>query len=204
MRLPNLNKEEPHYNELTLRKKSLSHLLGYLNQKNGKVLDLGCGNGWMSAKLSEHGFQVTGMDVNETELIQAKRVFGEKIKWVLADVFTLKPVSDYDIVLLSASLQYFKNPSKLLAKLQTLLADGGKIIVMDTFFYEENEIESARKRSADYYQKMGDSAMCKHYFHHAFQDLAPFKYAFVFKPKNKWIRRIFKSSPFPIIAIGKQ
>ena len=39
----------------------------------GKVLDIGCGNGNISYQLAKSGFAVTGMDISEDAIAEAKR-----------------------------------------------------------------------------------------------------------------------------------
>ncbi|MGZ5303482.1 MAG: class I SAM-dependent methyltransferase, partial [Bacteroidia bacterium] len=76
--LPDIHTSHVHYNEWKLRKLSAQSLLQYLQSKNQllEILEVGCGNGWLSAKMAGvPKTNVTGWDVNETELEQAKRVF---------------------------------------------------------------------------------------------------------------------------------
>ena len=90
--LPDIDKAHPHYNEWAYRRQSFERLASYLD-KNFKgrrlnILDLGCGNGWMSHRLHEQGHRVTGLDVNMTELEQAERVFGSSASMQWVYVFT--------------------------------------------------------------------------------------------------------------------
>lgn len=205
MQLPFTKKGDPHHHEWQRRAHSLKKLLAFLRKEDrGSVLDLGCGNGWMSAKIAELGYEVTGMDVNNTELKQAKRVFGGNINWLLEDVFLYQPDQSFKFIILSASFQYFEHADKLLTKLLSLLAENGSLVIMDTFLYEENEIESAKKRSAAYYKSMGADTMLKHYFHRSKRDLFPHTFEYLFKAQGKWHRKLLKSTPFPIIRIAKQ
>ncbi len=45
--------------------------------ENGRVIDLGCGVGTEAGYLSEHGFDVTGIDFSEGMLEQARKAFPE-------------------------------------------------------------------------------------------------------------------------------
>lgn len=74
------------------RKRALERLDEYLQAHFGKqpirILDLGCGNGWMSNHLAAHTQrEVWATDLNETELIQGSGVFTrENLRFVYADV----------------------------------------------------------------------------------------------------------------------
>src|SRR5579863_3205882 len=78
--------------EWKVRKRSSEKLIKRLSSKHIplKILEIGCGNGWLSHKISEIGdSEVTGVDINMTELKQATRVFGEQknLTFLYADIF---------------------------------------------------------------------------------------------------------------------
>jgi 2-polyprenyl-3-methyl-5-hydroxy-6-metoxy-1,4-benzoquinol methylase len=78
MFLPDIDENHVHYKEWRIRKQSSQRLIDYLKTKNKplNILEVGCGNGWLSAKLHTiSGAKVTGIDVNEPEIQQAQRVF---------------------------------------------------------------------------------------------------------------------------------
>ncbi len=55
----------------------------------GAILELGCGNGWLSHLLSQSlQRDVCGIDVNRTELTQAARMFGhdQRLSFIAADI----------------------------------------------------------------------------------------------------------------------
>ena len=56
---------------------------------DARLLDVPCGNGRHSLELAKRGYQMTGMDISE-QFIQEARVgssaAGEKIEWVLSDM----------------------------------------------------------------------------------------------------------------------
>jgi 2-polyprenyl-3-methyl-5-hydroxy-6-metoxy-1,4-benzoquinol methylase len=79
LQLPNIAATHVHYQEWQVRKHSAVRLTGYLAKK-GKtlnILEIGCGNGWLANKLAQiNNATVTGIDINEVEIEQAKRVLG--------------------------------------------------------------------------------------------------------------------------------
>src|SRR5436309_163241 len=76
--LPDVYPGDQHYAEWRIRQRSCAKLLRYLRAKGRplRVLDVGCGNGWMSNKMASiKGVSVLGIDIGEAELEQARSVF---------------------------------------------------------------------------------------------------------------------------------
>src|SRR2546428_13509565 len=89
--LPNVKNGHLHYDEWVIRKLSFEKFKKFLSAKNKSfnILDIGCGNGWMSNKLSEiNNSTVTGIDANRYEIEQAQRVFknSKKVKFVYSNI----------------------------------------------------------------------------------------------------------------------
>jgi ubiquinone/menaquinone biosynthesis C-methylase UbiE len=171
--LPFLPEGYAHKNEWDIRAENFHQLIKYIQKKfNGRpihILDIGCGNGWMSHRLSTEGHFVTGLDLNLVELKQAEEVFGEspKLQWVYANILEDRLGSNYDLIIFSASCQYFQNLETLVNTVKALLKLGGEIHFHDSIFYTEAEQEQAKKRSIDYYTQLGFPQMATYYFHHS-------------------------------------
>ena len=76
--LPEIEPSHPHYKEWQIRRNSCKNLVQHLSSKKKElnILEVGCGNGWLCSQLSRiPGSNVAGIDINKTELGQAKRVF---------------------------------------------------------------------------------------------------------------------------------
>jgi len=87
-----------------------------------------------------------------------------------------------------------------------LLSPGGEIHILDTPFYESNQIGRAKKRSADYFISIGFPEAARHYFHHGWRALAKWNYEILYDPgkaKNKLMRFVQTDSPFPWIRLDK-
>jgi ubiquinone/menaquinone biosynthesis C-methylase UbiE len=205
--LPSIEIDHIHYHEWQVRNRSATRLFNYLQSKHKplSILEVGCGNGWLAATLSliKHS-QVTGIDVNNKELSQAKRVFNKKenIHFLAGDIrednFKNKK---FDVVIFAASLQYFSSFEEIITAAQCYLNKNGEIHILDTMFYKEQDIHEAAKRSSSYYRSLGYEAMSGFYFHHSLNSLKRFNYKLLFDPaaiKNKLFR---KKDPFPWIMI---
>jgi ubiquinone/menaquinone biosynthesis C-methylase UbiE len=211
--LPELDSVHPLYHEWQIRKKSLQRYLSYLKKRKAllKILDLGCGNGWMSNQLAENlKCSVYALDMNTVELQQGARLFGRNphLNFQYGNIFDLiYPDQQFDIVLLVSSVQYFPDVQKLIARLFELLSRNGEIHIFDSPIYQSHEVSAARERTNRYYQQIGFPEMADHYFHHSMTDLNKFDLKVMYDP-NSLFQRIAKilikySAPFPWIQIEK-
>lgn len=171
--LPYTPESYSHHNEWMIRAKSYERFSAYLTkhyQKAGlDILDVGCGNGWMSNRLFSMGHNITATDLNLRELEQAEKVFGthEKLQWVYCDILKDNIINaPFDIIVFAASCQYFPDISALTEKMKPLLKKNGAIHLLDSFFYTEKNICVAQTRTQQYYSGMNYPEMSNYYFHH--------------------------------------
>lgn len=196
-----------HYKEWKIRQLSLKKLISIIDDTQTRILDLGCGNGWMSYQLSKQNIEVVGLDINEYELEQARRVFGEENPtFVYGDVFDELGIGTFDAIVISAALQYFQDPVKLIERLYDYLNAEGIVIVMDTFIYANNEVDRARERSIKYFEEMGSPQMSQYYFHHSKEIFKPFRSKLIYLPGRiskilGKFGRVF--NPFPVYIVYK-
>lgn len=210
-KLPEVSSNYQHRNEWQIRKNSILKLEKILEKQELKnvVLDIGCGNGFFTNRLSKFAEKVIGLDINLFELRQASEAFllNTKTHWLCADVFdkTIFDKPEFDLITFCSSFQYFPNTIATINHCLQLLSPKGKILIIDTAFYQDHEIESARKRSLDYYQKIGVPELAQYYHHHRLSDLNNFLFQDLFK-QSTLSRLINKKSisPFPCIEISKR
>jgi len=207
--LPDIASSHIHYKEWQIRKRSCQRLISKLNNKKKalNILEVGCGNGWLSNQLSKvSGSSIIGLDINLTELQQAARVFrnNPKLQFIYGDLHS-KDVENkqFDIIVFAASIQYFPSLNEIVDCSLSHLNVGGEIHIIDTPFYVENELSAAKQRMADYYSSSGLSEMKDYYFHHSMQELQLFDYRFLYNPGLLSNKLFKKNSPFPWICIQK-
>ncbi len=182
--LPEMPQSQPHAREWLRRRRTWHRFSGYLSSFPGpqRLLDLGCGNGWMANRLAQHpGREVWAMDLNRAELEQGARLFGrDNLRFVYGDLLSLEPRNaapdspsgmafqeKFDVIVLAAAVQYFPDFEMLVATLRTLLKPGGEIHILDSPFYKnETEQAAARRRTAAYYAGLGVPQMAAYYHHH--------------------------------------
>ncbi|MBK7936300.1 MAG: class I SAM-dependent methyltransferase [Lewinellaceae bacterium] len=189
-KLPFVPDSSPFLREWALRRRSLGRLERYLTRRfsgaPARILDLGCGNGWMANRLAGNpDWKILAMDVNEAELAQGARLFGrENLQFVYADLPGLVSRNDvpgdepeisfrdtFDLIVLAASVQYFRDLEELVFSLKKCLKPAGEIHIIDSPFYR-NEVEKAAAalRSRDYYAGLGVPEMAQYYHHHLWPD----------------------------------
>lgn len=210
--LPSFPSSHPLTEEWKARAASAKRLCRYLARlpRPLTILDLGCGNGWLSNHLTESGHQVMGLDQNQFELKQAARVFrnNSNLLFLEADIFS-SPFENpsFDIIILASSIQYFSDLPVLFKTLCNFLKPNGEIHVMDSPLYRDEDVKSAAQRSREYYADIGFPEMADFYFHHAFSALDTFHPIVLYQPNPGLLRlkhRFRKlDSPFPWVCIRK-
>jgi len=204
--LPEVDSNNPHYREWKKRDYTSLKFIAYLKgHSRNKILDVGCGNGWFTHRISEYCSAATGLDVNRVELEQAARLFGNaKTKFVYADIFTasLTP-SSHDIIVFNASVQYFANPEALIARCKELLTEKGELHFLDSPFYDREEITPAKERTAAYYKALGFPEAANYYHHHSKETVRSLGSEILYS--KSLLKKLFVkySPPFPWIRICK-
>jgi ubiquinone/menaquinone biosynthesis C-methylase UbiE len=177
-------------------------LIDYLKSKDRTktILECGCGNGWLTNKLSEIEIsEVIGLDINVNELEQAARVFGVKsnILFIYGDIFKMNLKCDY--MILSGAIAYFNDLKKLLASLLNKLNPGGEIHIIDSPLYKDNS--DAKARTAKHFKALDVPEMINYYHHHSFNDLKEFQYDVLYNPFSLRTTQTFYEPGIAVLLI---
>jgi 2-polyprenyl-3-methyl-5-hydroxy-6-metoxy-1,4-benzoquinol methylase len=204
--LPAVEKSHQHFREWQARNRSARRLINYLQKKSEplKILEVGCGNGWLSAMLAEiKNAHVTGIDISGEELKQAKRVFAMRrnLSFEQNEINRMPQYNKYDVIVFAAAIQYFPSFEEVIAQAFSLLRHEGEIHILDTHFYKQSEIAAAKSRTINYYASIGQTPLAEFYFHHSLESLKKFRHAFLFNPHALRNRLSRKKDPFPWIRI---
>ncbi|HNR55775.1 MAG TPA: methyltransferase domain-containing protein [Flavobacteriales bacterium] len=160
--------------EWRIRARGARRLVHVLEQEDRplKILDVGCGNGWLTNLLHQQGHMTTGIDAFTAELEQAARLFPGP-DFARADLITSElPKEHYDVIVFAASFQYFADAAGTLARCRELLGARGEVHILDTILYQSRtEVEDARTRSTNYYAELGFPEMAGHYHMHRLSDV---------------------------------
>ncbi len=118
-------------------------------KSGGTLLDLGCAVGVFLAMAERGGWEVTGVDISEYAVSQArKRCRGEVIAGDLASLRF--PDASFDVITMWDVVEHFKSPSDMIREAHRILKDDG-IILMDT----PNEESLIRKMAFKIYRLLG-------------------------------------------------
>lgn len=129
--------------EWAIRAESLTALLRSQGLSRGaqRVLDVGAGNGWLSQRLAGAGHAVVAVDINDDGddgLLVARRG-AHDVALVQADFDGLPfAPAQFDVVVLNASLHYAPDAMRTLESAYTLLVPGGRLVVMDSPWFEHD------------------------------------------------------------------
>ena len=212
-KFPEISSNHIHQKEWAIRKTSMDQLISYLrgNTHLNRMLEVGCGNGWLSNNLARAvPIEICGIDINETELKQASRLFhSDRLSFINANIMeSIFPVKTFDVIIMASSIQYFPSLNLILKKLQELLTSSGEIHILDSpLSYSIIEANENQKRSNCYFESLGLPEMSNYYFYHTINEFAGFNYTLMYNPKSLltfFRNRISRKhmSPFPWFKIA--
>lgn len=119
-----------------------NYIKAHFNFKQGdkvRLLEVGCGPGYLSLEFARSGYDVTGIDVS-SRCIQIAEEFAEEdphkderlgLNYEVADLFQYKVEDDqrFDVIVFLGALHHFKDQQKVMDKVNELLSDRGIIVV---------------------------------------------------------------------------
>ena len=98
-----------------------------------RVLDAGCGTGRVAIRLAEHGYQVTGVDI-DASMLEVARERAPGLRWVLGDLAGLDRLAlgaSYDLVVCAGNvipLVAEGSEARVVAQLAAHVAPGGVLV----------------------------------------------------------------------------
>lgn len=147
------------------------HLMRYYEffldhiDKEGVVLDIGCGNGFVASQIASKAKKVTGIDTDQANITQAKKQHSrENINYVLGDATSYDFQEQYDAVVLSNVLEHIKDRVTFLNKVK-LLSD---TVLIRVPMLDRDWLPLYRKSLGMFY--FCDSTHFTEYTFHSFQE----------------------------------
>ena len=105
-----------------------SDVVSLLDPRAGEcILDLGCGTGHLTARISEFGAQVTGVD-RSAEMVAAARLAYPNLKFEISDARKLQFRDEFDAVFSNATLHWIHEPELVLQGIWKALRTGGRFV----------------------------------------------------------------------------
>jgi SAM-dependent methyltransferase len=122
-----------------MKARSLMALLGFLEGKSiRRILDLGCGVGWLSYRLAARGFEAYGLDVVRhgpvgLDASRGYRSLAPHFEPVRGEM-ERPPFQDrrFDLVVASASVHFGQDVPEIFAQVFRMLAPGGVFVMMNS------------------------------------------------------------------------
>lgn len=199
-----LPQSETNSEEWRKRVWTLDYFERHMREKNvGALLDIGCGNGWFTARMTKYAKNVVGLDVGKLELEQAARCFDkEGLQFICCTDWQKIPEQSFDCITFNGSAHYFELTPQFWESLYRILRPGGEIHLLDSPIYSSKESRAAKERSVAYFNKMGVPLAAKFYKHITWDDLP--KNAETNYAPNRFLNKLVKTrSPFPWVTIYK-
>lgn len=111
---------------------------GYSQSKGLRILDFGCGNGYVLSRYARNGAEVHGIDVTQKAVELSRKRFeveGLKGSFRRSDCPLPYPSGHFDIVCSMGVLHHIEDPTQAVSELHRVLKPGGQLIAM---FYNRN------------------------------------------------------------------
>ncbi|MFC1496716.1 class I SAM-dependent methyltransferase [Candidatus Margulisiibacteriota bacterium] len=124
--------EQGEYSAGYLQNKVREKALLWCQSLNGKLLEIGCGEGLFLQRLKESSFELFGLDNSKERTLAAERRLGSAVKLYEADATLLPFENDYFDCIVCVNV-IFNLPSKevvekTLSEIHRTLKKGGKVI----------------------------------------------------------------------------
>lgn len=95
-----------------------------------RLLDIGCGSGWLGERCRSLGVAVCAMDIGFTGVLGARKRFPQAAAYQVGDLYYL-PFTDacFDSVVLSEVVEHLDDIGAALAEARRVLRPGGRLLV---------------------------------------------------------------------------
>jgi SAM-dependent methyltransferase len=129
-------------------------------QAQGRILDVGAWNGWLSHQLARRGHEVTAVDyfIDPHDGLGARQFYSTRWQAIQMDLtdLTILP-GPYDVVILNRCLQFAPDPMAFAALAQTLVAPGGMLILtgLQLFFNAHVKAEQVKRYTREHRDQYG-------------------------------------------------
>ncbi len=98
-----------------------------LGIRNPKIVDLGCGTGWLTSILSRFG-PTTGIELSPVAVNRAQALY-PNLRFMAADFSTLEPEETFDIVVSQEVIEHVEDQRHHVDLITRLLRPGGYLIL---------------------------------------------------------------------------
>ncbi|MGA9465819.1 MAG: class I SAM-dependent methyltransferase [Terracidiphilus sp.] len=111
-----------------VRLRTIDAAMSELKIQDAKIMEVGCGTGWLSAKLSDYG-HVTACDIGK-EIIETAQKNYPQVKFHSGAIESIElPTNYFDVVVTSEVLAHVPDQTAFIERLGLLLKSGGFLLL---------------------------------------------------------------------------
>jgi len=130
---------DPEFIKINLMPK-IDFVLNIAKQRGGRVIELGCGYGYLTLELARNGLDVIGVDLSPKSIEIAKKFADENtfkenfgsLKYVCGDILSMDlGENKFDTVVFFGTLHHIPDIDLVLSKVHKALKSGGNLIVCE-------------------------------------------------------------------------
>ena len=107
-----------------------------------KILDVGCGSGWLSEFLARFGYDATGLDISPALIEMARervarlpyqvdRETAPRCRFIAQDIERAPLTETFDAIICYDSLHHFDDERAVMRHLAAMLENGGRLFIME-------------------------------------------------------------------------
>lgn len=125
------------------------------------VIDIGCGEGYLTIEAARWARKVVGVDRSPAVLARARQLAERRrvpnIVWKRGEIERVPaPDSSFDVALLSQTLHHAADPGRAIHEAARLLRPGGRVLILDLRTHEETWV---RHKLGDRWQGFDDATL---------------------------------------------
>jgi SAM-dependent methyltransferase len=142
---------------------------------NGRILDIGCGNGALTGQLESAGFDVCGLDFTSSGIDRARQSF-PAIKFFDHDINEPLPeglLGQFDVVLSAEVIEHLFLPRTLFTRAREALGSAGHVVLSTPFHgYFKNLVIALTGKCDDHWQVGSDFGHIKFFSQQSLRAMA--------------------------------
>jgi SAM-dependent methyltransferase len=132
---------------------NLAALFALMRPPPGRIVEFGCGTGWLSLILAERGYDVTGVDISPDAIALAQRLQSERglanAAFQIADYESFQLAAPADCVVFHDALHHAESLPAALTAAHAALAPGGMLLCIEPG-RGHSRSESSRRAVAEF------------------------------------------------------
>jgi 2-polyprenyl-3-methyl-5-hydroxy-6-metoxy-1,4-benzoquinol methylase len=122
-----IKKQDDPLHWLSLKEPAYLYVQPHLKQEKLKILEVGCGDGYLTYAMNQAGHVATGIDISEEAISVAKRSFGDFYQ--AKDLKDFVKLYDFDLIVCTEIIEHLADPVLFVAQCKALLKKGGQILL---------------------------------------------------------------------------